>query len=145
MGFHSQIINMVVVDSVLVSAKRLKRNTFAGRNKINEYGIIKLIIVHAQRDVTIHLAGILHRRTDARLCASKDVCPPGHKHNHITVSAMTKEYTIKGMNCSHCQATVAKSISSVKGVKQVDVNLSTGIATVEGSSSVTSQSMVPSG
>mgnify|MGYP003290110271 FL=1 len=45
---------------------------------------------------------------------------------------MTKEYTIKGMNCSHCQATVAKSISSVKGVKQVDVNLSTGIATVEG-------------
>ena len=45
---------------------------------------------------------------------------------------MTKEYTIKGMSCSHCQATVAKSISSVKGVKQVDVNLSTGIATVEG-------------
>lgn len=56
----------------------------------------------------------------------------GHKHNHITISAMTKEYTIKGMNCSHCQATVTKSISSVKGVKQVDVNLSTGIATVEG-------------
>lgn len=56
----------------------------------------------------------------------------GHKHNHIIVSAMAKEYTIKGMNCSHCQATVAKSISSVKGVKQVDVNLSTGIATVEG-------------
>lgn len=56
----------------------------------------------------------------------------GHKHNHITISTMTKEYTIKGMNCSHCQATVTKSISSVKGVKQVDVNLSTGIATVEG-------------
>ena len=76
MGFHRQIINMVVVDSVLVSAKRLKRNTFAGRNKINEYGIIKLIIVHAQRDVTIHLAGILHSRADARICATEDVCPP---------------------------------------------------------------------
>lgn len=76
MGFHSQIINMVVVDSVLVSAKRLKRYTFAGRNKINEYGIIKLIIVHAQRDVTIHLAGILHSRADARICATEDVCPP---------------------------------------------------------------------
>jgi len=37
MGFNSRIINMVVVGSVLVSAKRLKRNTFAGRNKINEY------------------------------------------------------------------------------------------------------------
>lgn len=56
----------------------------------------------------------------------------GHKHHHIKLSTMTKEYTIKGMNCSHCQATVTKSISSVKGVKQVDVNLSTGIATVEG-------------
>lgn len=28
---------MVVIDFVLVFAKRLKRNTFAGRNKINEY------------------------------------------------------------------------------------------------------------
>lgn len=46
---------------------------------------------------------------------------------------MTKEYTIKGMNCPHCQATVAKSIGMVKGVENVDVNLSTGIAVVEGS------------
>lgn len=56
----------------------------------------------------------------------------GHKHHSINFSTMTKEYTIKGMNCSHCQATVAKSISSVEGVKQVSVNLSTGKATVEG-------------
>ena len=55
-----------------------------------------------------------------------------HKRKHINVSTMTKEYKIKGMHCSHCQATVVKSISSVKGVKQVDVNLSTGIAKVEG-------------
>ncbi|MDE6503637.1 MAG: heavy-metal-associated domain-containing protein, partial [Muribaculaceae bacterium] len=39
---------------------------------------------------------------------------------------------IKGMNCPHCQATVTKSISGVKGVTQVDVNLSSGKATVEG-------------
>lgn len=45
---------------------------------------------------------------------------------------MTKVYIIKGMNCPHCQAAVTKSISAVKGVKQVDVNLSTGRATVEG-------------
>lgn len=55
-----------------------------------------------------------------------------HKRKHINVSTMTKKYKIKGMHCSHCQATVVKSISSVKGVKQVDVNLSTGIAKVEG-------------
>ena len=45
---------------------------------------------------------------------------------------MTKEYTIKGMNCPHCQAAVTKSISGVNGVQQVEVNLSTGKATVEG-------------
>lgn len=56
----------------------------------------------------------------------------GHKHNHMAASESTKVYTVKGMNCSHCQATVAKSISGVNGVTQVDVNLSTGKATVEG-------------
>lgn len=56
-----------------------------------------------------------------------------HKHHKLnTVSAMTKEYNIKGMNCPHCQATVTKSIAAVDGVKQVDVNLSTGKAVVEG-------------
>lgn len=45
---------------------------------------------------------------------------------------MTKEYTIKGMNCPHCQAAVAKSIASVAGVTNVDVNLQSGKATVEG-------------
>ena len=52
-------------------------------------------------------------------------------HSNIT-SDMTKEYVIKGMNCPHCQAAVAKSISGVAGVTQVDVNLSSGKATVEG-------------
>lgn len=56
----------------------------------------------------------------------------GHLHKHITTTDMTKEYTIKGMNCPHCQAAVAKSIKGVAGVCEVDVNLSTGKATVEG-------------
>ena len=50
----------------------------------------------------------------------------------IKATTMTKEYTIIGMNCSHCQATVTKSIAAVKGVSEVNVNLSTGIATVAG-------------
>lgn len=54
------------------------------------------------------------------------------RKSEINQMAMTKEYIIKGMNCPHCQATVAKSISSVKGVTRVDVNLSAGRATVEG-------------
>ena len=56
----------------------------------------------------------------------------GHRHKSIETTETTRQYKVTGMNCSHCQATVAQSISMVKGVKQVDVNLSTGIATVEG-------------
>ena len=59
----------------------------------------------------------------------------GHKHNHIDASEAVKIYTVQGMNCSHCQATVAKAISGVNGVEQVDVDLSTGKATVSGSHS----------
>lgn len=56
----------------------------------------------------------------------------GHRHNHVEISDLSKEYTIKGMNCSHCQAAVEDAISSVSGVEKVVVNLTTGIARVEG-------------
>lgn len=51
---------------------------------------------------------------------------------HITTMNKTKQYNIKGMNCPHCQAAVTKAIAAVDGVNAVDVNLSTGVATVEG-------------
>lgn len=60
----------------------------------------------------------------------------GHRHPSASASADASaamcEYTIEGMNCSHCQAAVAKSIGAVKGVVRVDVNFSTGKAVVEG-------------
>lgn len=49
-----------------------------------------------------------------------------------TFDNMTQIYVITGMNCPHCQASVTKAIQGVEGVTQVDVNLSTGKATVEG-------------
>ena len=55
-----------------------------------------------------------------------------HKHNHLNVNNMTKQYQIKGMNCVHCQKSAQNAIAAVAGVESVDVNLSDGIATVEG-------------
>lgn len=54
-----------------------------------------------------------------------------HTH-HINPNTMSKQYQIKGMNCPHCQASVQKAIADVDGVDSVVVNLSNGIATVEG-------------
>lgn len=53
-------------------------------------------------------------------------------NNKISTENMTAEYKIVGMNCPHCQASVAKSISGVAGVEEVNVNLSSGIASVSG-------------
>lgn len=53
-------------------------------------------------------------------------------HRHPAITDMTKTYTITGMNCPHCQATVTKSISAVNGITKVEVSLSDGIAIVEG-------------
>lgn len=54
------------------------------------------------------------------------------KTSTIKQTDMAKQYNVRGMSCAHCQATVTKSIAAVKGVTAVDVNLSTGVATVEG-------------
>lgn len=56
----------------------------------------------------------------------------GHAHAAATSSPKAREYTIKGMNCSHCRAAVMKSIEAVEGVTQVSVDLATGKAFVEG-------------
>lgn len=45
---------------------------------------------------------------------------------------MEKKYRIVGMACPHCQATVTKAISAVEGVESVNVDLSSGVATVNG-------------
>lgn len=60
-----------------------------------------------------------------------------YKNNHLEITDMTQEFIIKGMNCPHCQAAVTKAISGVDGVEAVEVNLSTGRATVQGSPEAT--------
>lgn len=50
--------------------------------------------------------------------------------NNTTI--MTKEYKIKGMMCTHCQANVEKNLAAIEGVKSVKVDLKSGIAYVEG-------------
>lgn len=56
----------------------------------------------------------------------------GHKHHHINSTEKTMEYIVKGMNCPHCQQAVAKAISGVNGVENVDVDLKNGRASVVG-------------
>lgn len=50
----------------------------------------------------------------------------------------TRELKIEGMTCAHCSAAVARALQSVAGVKEVQVDLAGGIATVAGDAAVES-------
>ncbi|GDY28377.1 heavy-metal-associated domain-containing protein [Gandjariella thermophila] len=39
-------------------------------------------------------------------------------------------YTVTGMTCHHCVASVTEEISEISGVRQVDVDLASGLVTV---------------
>ncbi|MFI7438875.1 heavy-metal-associated domain-containing protein [Nonomuraea indica] len=43
----------------------------------------------------------------------------------------TATYTVKGMTCGHCVSSVKEEVSEVAGVTSVEVDLPTGLLTVE--------------
>jgi copper ion binding protein len=42
----------------------------------------------------------------------------------------TDTYTVTGMSCEHCVASVTEEIGELSGVRRVDVDLATGAVTV---------------
>ena len=42
-----------------------------------------------------------------------------------------KSIKIKGMNCQHCVMAVTKALSSINGIKNVQIDLKSGIASYE--------------
>ena len=42
----------------------------------------------------------------------------------------TQTYTVTGMTCGHCVASVTEEVSEITGVESVDVDLATGAVTV---------------
>ncbi|OUC93358.1 heavy-metal-associated domain-containing protein [Streptosporangium minutum] len=47
----------------------------------------------------------------------------------------TTTYTVKGMTCGHCVSSVTEEVSAVPGVTGVEVDLATGLLTVDGEGS----------
>jgi copper chaperone CopZ len=45
----------------------------------------------------------------------------------------TLDYTVSGMTCEHCVASVTEEVSEVAGVESVDVDLASGALRVTGS------------
>ena len=45
---------------------------------------------------------------------------------------MTSTYTVAGMTCSHCVASVSEEVAEVAGVEHVDIDLGAGRLVVTG-------------
>ena len=45
----------------------------------------------------------------------------------------TRTYTVQGMTCGHCVASVTEEVQEIAGVEHVDVVLETGAVTVRSS------------
>jgi copper chaperone CopZ len=45
---------------------------------------------------------------------------------------MTTQYRVTGMTCAHCVASVREEVGEIPGVAGVDVDLSSGLLTVDG-------------
>ena len=50
----------------------------------------------------------------------------------MTSMSETRNFTVTGMTCSHCVASVTEEVQDVAGVETVDVVLETGALTVSG-------------
>ncbi|MBM7700222.1 heavy metal translocating P-type ATPase [Kurthia huakuii] len=70
-------------------------------------------------------------------CCATNVEPANDNCCATTVQHHTHEktYSVTGMDCSSCAATVQKSIARLNGIETVDVNFSTGKMHVQGASS----------
>ena len=44
----------------------------------------------------------------------------------------TKTYTVPGIHCGHCAASIREEVSSVAGVEAVDVDLDAKVVTIRG-------------
>lgn len=74
----------------------------------------------------------------------RHTCSCGHCHDHghadhcaatgssVSQAGQAVTITVKGMNCTHCRASVQEALSSVEGVSQVSVDLQSGKANVTG-------------
>ncbi|MEW1837733.1 copper ion binding protein [Nonomuraea angiospora] len=54
----------------------------------------------------------------------------------------TATYTVKGMTCGHCVSSVKEEVGEVSGVTSVEVDLASGLLTVESDSPVAAAEIV---
>ena len=77
-----------------------------------------------------------HHHCDCGCDDHDDQCECEHHHAHDNIEnhkvMNKKQFKVDGMMCNHCRLNVEKNLKSLQGVENVDVDLASGIAVIEG-------------
>ncbi|MGP4048204.1 heavy-metal-associated domain-containing protein [Streptomyces sp. 2A115] len=63
-------------------------------------------------------------------CSADGNCSTGTTGQATATEGVITAYTVSGMTCGHCKATVTSAIGGLDGVAKVDVDVDTGRVTV---------------
>ena len=71
-------------------------------------------------------------------CATPEATAPNTtKESSMTGQQITTSYTVSGMTCGHCVASVTEEVGAIEGVTGVQVDLETGKVTVNSTAPLT--------
>src|SRR5699024_1711795 len=78
---------------------------------------------------------LTHTRRGYRLKSVRDTSsfvPDPHRRKEPTMAANTKDYTVEGMTCGHCEMSVKEEVGEISGVTGVEASHETGKVSVSG-------------
>ena len=58
------------------------------------------------------------------------------------MAATTKEYTVEGMTCGHCEMSVREEVEKIAGVESIDVSAQTGRLVVTSAAEVDADAVI---
>ena len=64
------------------------------------------------------------------VCCTGCGCGEHHGHGNVDGQEETTQLKVSGMGCQHCVMSIKKSIGSLPGVKNIEVDLKAGQVTV---------------
>ncbi|WP_448811278.1 heavy-metal-associated domain-containing protein [Agromyces bauzanensis] len=74
--------------------------------------------------------GLTDVNASCSCCATDDSHAPAASEAAVTEGALSADYLVDGMTCSHCVSSVTEELTAVDGVQRVAVDLRPGAASV---------------
>ncbi|MGW6703827.1 heavy-metal-associated domain-containing protein [Streptomyces sp. NPDC054956] len=72
-------------------------------------------------------------------CSPNNTCSSGSAEGTVALEGFRTVYTVAGMTCGHCKATLTDAIGAIDGVSNVEVDLASGQVAVTSANALDDQ------